>query len=229
MTPKQIKAARILLDWKQSDLAKAAGLSKTAVTQIESGYVLPRQSSMNALRDALETQGIEFLDTQGVRIRDEIFEVSSNTGQESHIHYFKDIIETVQQTGDEILQSSIDDQFIIAHFRKELFHYYKELQKLKISEKLLTCEGDNIRYGPPDISEYRWVSKELFEQVGYTVYGNKVALFLYTQDWHHVIIENAKIAETYRQQFYKNWKNANPISLPKALFLKDIEEDESPK
>ena len=194
MTPKQIKAARILLGWKQSDLAKAAGLSKTAITQIESGYVLPRQSSMNALREALEAQGIDFIDTQGVTIRDELFEVTNSTGPESHIRYFRDIIETVQKTGGEILQSSIDDKFIMTHFRDELFRYYQELGKLDIQEKLLTCDGDKMRYGPPDISEYRWTSKELFEQIGYTVYGDKVALFLYTKEWHHVIIENEKIA-----------------------------------
>lgn len=223
MTPKQIKAARILLDWKQSDLAEASGLSKTAVTQIESGYVLPRQSSINAIREALESEGVEFIDTQGVQIRDEIFEVTSSTGQESHISYFRDIIETVQKTGGEILQSSIDDKFIMTHFREELFRYYQELSKLDVKEKLLICEGDKTRYGPPKISDYRWISKELFEQIGYTVYGGKVALFLYTKDWHHVIIENEKIAETYRQQFYKNWEQANPISLPKALYLEDLE------
>lgn len=222
MTPKQIKAARILLDWKQSDLAKAAGLSKTAVTQIESGYVLPRQSSVNAIRDALEGKGVVFIDTQGVQIRDEVFEVSSATGAESHIHYFRDIIETVQKTGGEILQSSIDDKFIMSHFREELFSYYQKLCQLNVKEKLLTCEGDKVRYGPKEVSEYRWVSKELFEQIGYTVYGHKVALFLYTKEWHHVVIENEKIAETYRQQFYANWEKSNPISLPEALYLEDL-------
>lgn len=225
MTPKQIKAARILIDWKQSDLAKAAGLSKTAVTRIESGYVLPRQNSINAIRDALEAKGVEFIDTHGVQIRSEIFEVKSAIGTESHIGYFRDIIETVQKTGGEILQSSIDDQFIMTHFRDELFGYYRALEKLNIKEKLLTCEGDEVRYGPPNIAEYRWTSKELFEQIGYTVYGDKVALFLYTKEWHHVVIENAKIAETYRQQFYKNWGKANPISLPKALYLDDVEKN----
>lgn len=225
MTPKQIKAARILLDWKQSDLANATGLSKTAITQIESGYVLPRQSSLNAIRDALEAKGVVFIDTQGVQIRDEIFEVSSSTGEKSHINYFHDIIETVQKTGGEILQSSIDDKFIMTHFRQELFNYYQELSKLDIKEKLLTCDGDKVRYGPPEISEYKWISKELFEQIGYTVYGHKVALFLYTKDWHHVVIENEKIAETYRQQFYTNWEKANPISLPKALYLEDLEKE----
>ena len=223
MTPKQIKAARILLDWKQSDLAREAGLSKTAVTQIESGYVLPRQSSLIAIRDALEAQGVEFIDTHGVQIKEEQFEVTNATGPESHIKYFRDIIDTIKMTGGEILQSSIDDKFIIAHFRDELFRYYQELCKLDIKEKLLTCEGDKVRYGPPDISEYRWVSKDLFEQIGYTVYGDKVALFLYTADWHHVVIENKKIAETYRTQFYRNWDKANPISLPRAFYLDDLD------
>lgn len=109
------------------------------------------------------------------------------------------------------------------HFRDEFFHYYQEMIRLGGKEKLLTCEGDKVRYGPPEISEYRWISEDLFDQIGYTIYGNKVALFLYTQEWHHVVIENEVIAETYRQQFYRNWGKANPISLPKAKFVEDLE------
>lgn len=223
MTPRQIKAARVLLDWRQEDLSKATGLSKAAIANIESGYVLPRQQSVNAINTAFEKAGIEFMGMHGVRIKDEIFDVENSSGPEAHIRYFRDILESIALNNTEVLQSSIDDQFIMQNFREEFFRYYQEMTRLGGKEKLLICEGDKMRYGPPDIAEYRWISKDLFEQVGYTVYGSKVAIFLYTQDWHHVVIDNAKIAETYRRQFYSNWKSANPVSLPKAKFLEDLE------
>lgn len=226
ITPKQIKAARVLLDWKQIDLSKATGLSKTAIANIESGYVLPRQRSLTVIQQALETSGIEFMDMQGVRIKSEIFDVDNNYGPTAHIHYFQDIIETIAKSDEEVLQSFIDDQFIMRNFRKEFFRYYQEMIRLGGKEKILTCEGDEVRYGPPEIAEYRWVSRDSFDPIGYTVYGNKVALFLYTKDWHHIVIENERIVETYRRQFYRNWEKANPISLPKAKFLEDLGKSE---
>lgn len=72
MTPRQIKAARVLLEWTQEDLAKMANMSKNAIANIESGYVLPRQQSLNAIRDALEGAGIEFIDTHGVQMKKEM-------------------------------------------------------------------------------------------------------------------------------------------------------------
>ncbi|CBS87016.1 helix-turn-helix transcriptional regulator [Azospirillum lipoferum] len=71
ITPKHIKAARVLLDWKQSDLAAAAGISETALANIERGATDPRVSTMNSIQQALEAVGIEFFNggEPGVRLR----------------------------------------------------------------------------------------------------------------------------------------------------------------
>lgn len=61
ITPKLIKAARVLLDWKQSDLARAAAVSETALANIERGATDPRTSTMNAIQQALEAAGVVFI------------------------------------------------------------------------------------------------------------------------------------------------------------------------
>lgn len=60
--PPQIRAARALLGWKQTDLAKASGVSEMSVKNIERGATDPRASTLKALQEALEKAGVVFLD-----------------------------------------------------------------------------------------------------------------------------------------------------------------------
>ncbi|NDE90490.1 MAG: helix-turn-helix domain-containing protein [Alphaproteobacteria bacterium] len=61
ITISQIKAARLLLDWKQSDLARVSGMSFAAIAALERGKGKPRASTMEAIRGAFEKFGIEFI------------------------------------------------------------------------------------------------------------------------------------------------------------------------
>jgi predicted transcriptional regulator len=57
----QIRAARSMLGWKQTDLADAAGVSKLTIVEIEKGSSDPRVSTLNRIVKAIEDAGIEFL------------------------------------------------------------------------------------------------------------------------------------------------------------------------
>ena len=74
ISPAQIRAARSLLGWKQSELAKAADLSLTALNNIERGAADPRVSTLAGIQKALEAAGIVFIAENGggpgVRLRD---------------------------------------------------------------------------------------------------------------------------------------------------------------
>jgi transcriptional regulator with XRE-family HTH domain len=62
----QLRAARGLLGWSQSDLAQRAGLSLPTVKRVESGTG-PRVSNeaRTKLQRALESAGVEFIDENG--------------------------------------------------------------------------------------------------------------------------------------------------------------------
>jgi len=62
----QIRAARGLLGWSQTDLALRAGLSLPTVKRLEAGFG-PRVSddARAKLQRALEVAGIEFIDENG--------------------------------------------------------------------------------------------------------------------------------------------------------------------
>jgi predicted transcriptional regulator len=62
-----------MLGLKQIDLAEKAGISKTALLNIESGASDPKASTLAAIQRALETAGVIFVeengDGPGVRLR----------------------------------------------------------------------------------------------------------------------------------------------------------------
>lgn len=66
MTVEQLRAARGLLGWSQSELAARAGLSLPTVKRLEGDFG-PRVSddARTKLKRAIETAGIEFLEENG--------------------------------------------------------------------------------------------------------------------------------------------------------------------
>ena len=72
ITPRQIRAARALLDWSQQDLADKAIVSLNALARLERGTVDPRMSTLSAVERALVKAGIEFIPEsdrgEGVRL-----------------------------------------------------------------------------------------------------------------------------------------------------------------
>ena len=62
-----------MLGLRQTELAAMAGISKTGLINIESGQADPKVSTLEAIRRALESAGVEFIAENGggagVRLR----------------------------------------------------------------------------------------------------------------------------------------------------------------
>ena len=70
----QLRAARGLIGWSQTDLARRSGLSLPTVKRVETDLgIRVSDEARTKLRQALETAGIEFIDENGggpgVRLR----------------------------------------------------------------------------------------------------------------------------------------------------------------
>lgn len=66
-----LKAARALLGWSQDDLANRSDVAKKTLADIERGAERkPTRRTIAAIRTTLEAAGIEFLEDNGVRLRD---------------------------------------------------------------------------------------------------------------------------------------------------------------
>jgi ribosome-binding protein aMBF1 (putative translation factor) len=66
MLPEQSRAARAWLDWSQEELAAKASVSISTVRDFEAGRRVPIANNLGAMRAALESAGIAFVDTSGI-------------------------------------------------------------------------------------------------------------------------------------------------------------------
>jgi predicted transcriptional regulator len=73
ITTRQVKAARSLLAWSQSELARVSGVSEPTIWRLEAvdGELGGRPETVEKIRQALEDAGIQFTngDAPGVRMR----------------------------------------------------------------------------------------------------------------------------------------------------------------
>ena len=78
LTPAQLRAARSLVGWSRKNLAAKSGVAAVTVKGFELLGADSKISTLNKLRRALETAGVEFIDDgaksddggPGVRLRD---------------------------------------------------------------------------------------------------------------------------------------------------------------
>ena len=75
ITPEQCRAGRQLLNWKAQNLADASGVSLRAISDFETGQRELRQANMQAVIEAFDEAGIEFLQEargkgEGVRLKE---------------------------------------------------------------------------------------------------------------------------------------------------------------
>jgi len=218
----QIRAARGLLNWSQAKLAKSCGISDTGMYNIDRGLSKPRATTLEKMQNLFESQGVEFLSGNGVRMCDEVFNVEVYEGEDLYYRYRQDILNTLKTYGGDAGHIATDEQPYMSSskLRQSLFNYYCEFRKYGFSERILLAEGVMERYGPPDCVTYRWCSKELASQAGISVYGNKYGIFLPDKI---VTIESKNIAEKFFKQFAANWANAKPIPPAKSIFEQDLE------
>ena len=73
IVPSQCRAARALLGWSQPELERAARVAKKTIVEFERGARQPHPRTLDALREALEAAGVEFIPEDGggpgVRLR----------------------------------------------------------------------------------------------------------------------------------------------------------------
>jgi sugar-specific transcriptional regulator TrmB len=86
-------------------------------------------------------------------------------------------------------------------------HFIRGLEKNKIKVRHIVRRGKDIH--PSKTTEVRFFSKKIKETpVTTNIYGNKIAIILWTDVPEAIIIENGAAANCYRDYFEILWKNA---------------------
>jgi transcriptional regulator with XRE-family HTH domain len=207
----QIRAARGLLGWSQTDLANHVGLSVTSINQIERGLVTARLSNLEIIQKAFEHGGVQFTSQSGVRLKQNSF--ISMEGPKCISFMQDDLLETLKDGGEVCAMGVSDRQYADAD-EKAMSGFLKHARAAGITERVIVEEGDNFFLFPPDVTQYRWIDKRFFYSLPFYTYKNKVAFIIWGDPIKLILIEDENLYNGFMTIFESFWSLSNrPASI----------------
>lgn len=215
ITAAQLRAARGLMDWTRSELAKASGLSAETIKNIEHGVYMPQEATISAIVLAFADNDVEFTESDGVRKSSNI--VINYEGPKDFRRYVDDIYKILQDTPEDrhiYIFGNSDQEFIDALGDYAKVHLQR-MSKLKdLDFKALVVEGKDAIV--TDYVNYRELPAMAFT-IPFSVYENRFDFIIYGkgQSFPKVVaIQSKHVADAYRSQFTELWKISNTIEKP---------------
>ena len=204
ITTAQIRGARGLLNWSQSELSRRTGISTTSIGNIEAGNTQARESTLKLIRQAFENSGIEFIGTEGIRAKNEVIDIYE--GQTGFVNFFDNVYQTLLSTEPRIFACNIDESV----FKKWASHtaeaHLARMKKIPgLVCKVLLREGDT-NFIASEYAEYKWLPADLFSSVPFYVFSNKLAIILFDEHPKIIVLNNSSVAEAYKLQFLGLWE-----------------------
>jgi transcriptional regulator with XRE-family HTH domain len=207
---RQMRAARSLLEWSGSDLAKKSGLTQMTISNIESDKVQPNEDSLQNILGAFDRHGVEFLPGEGVRLRQNETRVFS--GKAGYRQFLDHVYETLKNGG-RIRQFNLSDANNL-HFADEYGQTHLERMEAieGLDAKVLTMEGDHNF--PASYCSYRWLGNDDTAIAPFYIYGDNLAMPMYESAHKRELLSvHSKIlVERFIKEFDYFWGKA---SVPK--------------
>lgn len=204
----QIRAARALLDWSQSDLADHAGLSQTGIARIENGTNQPNSRTLEKILGAFENADIEFIDDTGVRKKSG--EVKTLRGVEGLKTFMNEIYHYACNTGGEFCLHNADPDNWHKWLGQDWFNMHAE-RMADIGDKIsfkITCGEGMTTLISSSFAEYRWFPKDKFSDQSIYAFGDVLAFVTFGNDQVLVnILRNKDFADGFKVLFNVAWDN----------------------
>lgn len=215
-TLEQIRAARALLGWSQSDLANRAGLSQTGIARIENGTNHPNSQTLSKIERAFEDNDIEFMGSNGLRKKTD--EVKTLRGTDGFKEFMNDVFHTAKSEGGTICLHNARPSNWYKWLGEDWFHMHSDRMR-NLGDRIvfrITAEEGTMNLISSAFAEYRWFPKELFNQQSVYAYGNKLAFMTFKEDDVVIrILDNKEFSDGFRILFDIAWDSV-AIKIPKA-------------
>lgn len=138
---------------------------------------------------------------------------------ESKFNFIKEKTETVFYRGKQALKTVFDDQikegkeiliFGAASNADQIVKYYfSKYDKQRIKNKIRVKAIFNQKLAKKiPLSEIKYLPKEYSSHTATNIYGNKVAIILWSDEPFAILINQKEIADSYRSYFELMWKLA---------------------
>jgi len=207
ITAPQIRAARALLGWSQSDLAETAAISRTKVIAIEKGSAVPTPEIMSRLRIALSQAGVEFAANHGVRLRPSGLDVYEGPNRFEDFYNF--LYDQLKRFGGDVCLS-VTDERLLAKYRKNATVHYNRMQELYergIFKSFRILANKSNFASDWSYNTYKWQPRSSIAPTAFYTFADCLALisFVHETPPYVVVIQSAPIADAYRQAFDTAW------------------------
>lgn len=215
LTGKQIRAARVFIDWQAKDLAKAVGCSRVAIQNYERGLTRPKPEMSDKIVSAFAQEGIEFTENEGVRRQPE--GIRTMQGIADFVEFHDIIYHYAQKHKGEIcISGSVSGLY--DKYRPNPEAHRKRMAELAAERgekfvRILTKEGD-ARFVASNYAKYKWQPPELFSPTTIYTFGDYLALisFYHKPAPHIILIHSKPYADAYKLAFEAAWRNAQEPS-----------------
>ncbi|MGE3622956.1 MAG: helix-turn-helix domain-containing protein [Bdellovibrionales bacterium] len=207
ISARQIRAARGLLEISSKELAEKVGITQATLSKIETEQVQPQERTLRSIAETLDMQGVEFLDGDGVKMRQQ--EVRVFSGKDGYRQFLDHIYATLKNGG-RIRQVFLNERSSLS-FQDEIgkAHIDRMAALENIDAKVLTGEGDWAF--PASYVEYRWINKEDRDLAPYYMYGDNLVLPMnesaHRQEW--ISVRSKLLADRFSKQFDAAWAKAS--------------------
>ena len=210
ITARQICAARGLIGWSQSELARAANISRSTIAAIEKGAGNPTFEMMAGIRAAFENKQVEFLTQEGVRFRAPtiLYDDALGANRRAINDYYKVATEYNENTKiNEILIYGLREDDAKLSVGDYLAEHIDRLQAAGIVEKIL-CTPDTETFIAPQ-AWYRRLPEAAVDKtmLPVIVYGEKLAVVQWQPKETVVIVDSKPIADSFRSMFRHIWNS----------------------
>ena len=217
ISPRQIRAARGLLDWDATELGKHTNLSRETIANIESGRTQAREGSLEKIAKVFDENGVEFTANDGVRLKPRNTETFEGPSRFDEFYDF--IFEHLKNEGGDICIYGHNAKLFYKYRKDPDLHRRRMMQLLKdrptFSVRTMNEHGDGHMPNAA-FSTYKWQKKEHFPPTSFYVFGSCVALISFdgAAPPYVILIKSPLFAEAYRRYFDLAWDLAENPPLP---------------
>jgi len=219
VSPKQIKAARSLLDWTQDDLARESGVSASTVLKLERGEGISREGLAKICRK-LEEMRIEFLGDKGIMHH---HQQSPRTidGPNSADDFYECLLATAEKRGGEITAVYPTAEIMARSLGIVNFDNLERIEYLGkyAAIKCLLTNAKSSSLILPNV-QFRAISQMPFGFWPTLICGDKSVILLTRdgRDFTYMVVESFETATSESMRFALCWDGGIPIGAKEPQF-----------
>jgi len=199
-TGKQIRAARMLVEWDAEDLAKKTGLSRESILNIERSVFRPRPATLEKIVTVFKENGVEFEGERGVSLIIDDYRILEGEG--CYLKLLDEVYHDLRGNKTaEALFISADD----ALSPQEVVEANSRIREAGIKCRYLSHEeAKRFDY---DLEDYRLVPKKHYKNSVMIIFGEKVAT-VRAHGKDILVVRDKDQADMLRGLFNMIWEKA---------------------